>query len=142
MFVVQLPDLVLPFVAQPGILGLLYLYLQVAQLVSQPDRGLGRSVISAAQVLLGKIGDVRVQDLRSQLWVGGLKRDVQQTALRHAFYAQAVKKRTQLGRTLVVGQASGGDGLGSRGGASHLRMRHQAAIANGLQRHGFAGQNT
>ncbi len=142
LFVVQFPDLVLPFVRQPRVLGILHLYFQLAQLIGQPQRRFGGCVVSTAEIFLHEVRDVRIQDLCRQLRIARFEAHVEQPALRHSFYSQAAKKRAQFWRTLVIREASRSNRFRSCGRSLHLLVWNQSAVANGVQSQRLAGQDS
>src|SRR5713226_524170 len=84
---------------------------------------------------------MRIDDLRSQERVGGFEANVHQAAVGHALDAQTGKKRSELRRGFQVRQAAGAQGVGSRSVACEISLPGENATADGLQGHGFAGEN-
>ena len=76
--------------------------------------------------------------MRGEFGAVGLVADVHEAAVGDALDCERAEERTELGRTLLIGEASGSYGVGLRVGASNSR---EDAGADGLERQRFAGQN-
>src|SRR5260370_21621492 len=96
-------------VGDARIFGPLHPDLQLTELVGKPRRSLGSSLVLAAEILLDVGGDVGVDDARRELWIGGFKTDIHQTAIGHTPNAKTSQKLGKFGRTLLVRQTAAGD---------------------------------
>jgi len=67
LFVVERPDLILPFVGDAGVLGPLHPDLQLTKLVGEPRGSLGGGLILTAEILLDVGDDMGVDDAGGEL---------------------------------------------------------------------------
>ena len=67
LLVVESPDLVLPFVSDARVFGLLHLDFQLAELIGEPGRSLSGGFVLAAEILFDVGSDMGVDDSGGEL---------------------------------------------------------------------------
>src|ERR1700736_2784251 len=138
---VESPYLILPFVSDAIVLGLLYFDFQLVQLVGEPRRSTCGGLKTALKVLVDIVFDVSIDNLGSPLPIRRLEVDVHQTAGRHSLHTQASKKRTKFRRRLHVCEVTGGKSIRGTGIARKTRLASESATANCAERQGLTGED-
>src|SRR6185437_197342 len=131
LFFVNLPYLILAFVGETGVLGLLDSYTQLFKLRGKPSGGLRGRVVLASEILLDIVLQMRINNLGRELRILSRESDLDQAAVGHADNAQASQKRTQNCGAFYRRAAS--PKISRRWITAELRILRQIHARDGLQ---------
>ena len=141
LFIVERPYLILALVGDARVFRLLDFYFEVPQLVGEPIRGLRRSLVLAAVILLDVGRDVGVDGARGKPRVGGFEAHVHQAAVGNPPHTEIAKECGEFGRAGLVREIAVGNSLRDAAGLGELRTKGETIVADGLQCKRFAGQD-